>query len=314
MITVTVPVYNTSRYLKQCLDSLEQQTCNDLEFILVDDGSTDGSGKICDEYSAKDLRFKVIHQKNGGLAAARQTGLDAANGDYIIVCDSDDWPEPEMYEKLYLKAKETDADIVICGYCSEYNDGHSVPCQTIFDEKDGIVDNFDLIKRGAGSSWVKLIKKNLFYKTNASYHPGINLSEDSLIVYKLMKGNPKVVQLKDHLYHYRRLYGGQSYTNSLKMVHIYQLRYTYDWFKTNYTEPKFKPLVHRRALDLSFACLRVNDLDKKYLVLFLKEELPWKVFFSNRISAKGLIAMALKAIPFSIVSFLVKSVYRFVYK
>ena len=89
-ISVTVPVYNTSRYLYQCLNSLAVQTLQDIEFIIVDDGSTDNSGIICDAYSKKDSRFKVIHQPNGGSAVARETGLKNAVGDFIIVCDSDD--------------------------------------------------------------------------------------------------------------------------------------------------------------------------------------------------------------------------------
>lgn len=314
MISVTIAVYNTSRYLARCLDSIINQTLKDIEVIIVDDGSTDGSGKVCDEYEANDNRFRVIHQKNSGSAAARQTGLDNAHGEYVIVCDSDDWVEPDMYQKLYLKAKETNADMVLCGYFSEYNDSHSVPCQTIFNEVDGYVDNFDLIKRGAGSSWVKLIKKSLFEKTNASYVPGINLSEDSLILYKLMKGDPKVVQLKDNLYHYRRLYGGQSYTNNIKMEHIRQLRYTYDWLKTNYTEAQYEPLIYQRAIDLVFAYMRVNDLDKKSLSTFIRDELPWKAILSHKISAKGIIASSLKIIPYSFIRQLIRLCYRFVYK
>lgn len=313
-VSVTVPVYNTMKYLRQCLNSLKTQTLSDIEFILVDDGCTDNSGEICEEYAANDSRFKVIHQQNGGLAAARETGLDKAEGEYVIVCDSDDWVEPDMYEKMYRKAKETDADMVLCGYFAEYNDGRSVPCQTIFKENEGFVDNYDLIKRGAGSSWIKLIRKSLFEKTNSSYEPGINLSEDSLILYKLMRGNPRVVQIKDNLYHYRRLYGGQSYTNNIKMAHIHQLQFTYDWLKKNYIGIEYQPSIHQRALDIAFACLRVKDFDKEFLGYFMKNELSWNAIFSNKLSAKSLIAMALKAIPYPVVKKLVNSLYRFVYK
>lgn len=313
-ISIIVPVYNTSKYLRNCLVSLVSQTLSDIEFILVDDGCTDNSGEICEEYAANDSRFKVIHQQNGGSAAARQTGLDNAQGEYVIVCDSDDWVEPDMYAKMFRKAKETDADMVLCGYFAEYNDGRSVPCQTFFKKNEGIVDNFDLIKRGAGSSWVKLIKKSLFEKTNSFYEPGINLSEDSLILYKLMRGNPRVVQIKESLYHYRRLYGGQSYTNNIRMDHIRQLRFTYDWLKKNYIGVEYQPIIHQRALDIVFACLRVKDLDKKYLNSFLRSELPWNAIFSNKLSAKSLIAIALKTAPYSVVKTLVKPLYRFVYK
>ncbi len=96
-VSVTVPVYNTSKYLRKCLDSLQSQTLKNIEFIIVDDGSTDDSGVICDEYAKSNPKFKVIHQKNGGLASARQTGLNHARGEYVIVCDSDERVEPDMY-------------------------------------------------------------------------------------------------------------------------------------------------------------------------------------------------------------------------
>lgn len=313
-VTVIVPLYNVEKYLSKCLDSLKSQTLQDIEIILVDDGSTDRSGEICDKYASIDSMFKVLHKENGGSAIARQTGLDVANGEYVIVCDSDDWPEPNMYEKLYLKAKNTNADIVLCDYYAEYNDGRSIPCQTIFKEKDGIVDNFDLIKRGAGSSWVKLVRRSLFEKTQARYEPGVNLSEDSLILYKLMKGNPKVVILQEPLYHYRRLYGGQSYTNNIKMDHIHQLRYTYDWFKSNYTEAEYKLMIHQRALDLAFACLRVKDLDLNYLRSFLKSELPLKNIIHYKITPKSIIVLTLKLLPFTFVKFTVGELYKYVYR
>lgn len=314
MISVTVPVYNTSKYLRKSLDSLKAQTLKDIEFILVDDGSTDECGSICDEYAVQDQRFRVIHQKNGGLAAARQTGLENAQGEYLIVCDSDDWVEPDMYEKLYSKAKETNADIVLCGYYAEYDNGKSMPVQTVFNERNGYVDNDDLIRRGAGSSWVKLVRKSLFEKTKSSYEYGINLSEDALIVYKLMRGNPKVVQINESLYHYRRLYGGQSYTNNIKMDHILQLRFTYNWLKDHYIEAKYQPLIHQKALDIAFACLRVNNLDREYIDSFMKNELPWKSLLATKVTAKSIVSMALKTIPLPLVRFCVRSLYRFVYK
>ena len=313
-ISVTVPVYNTAKYLRQCLESLRSQTLKEVEFILVNDGSTDESGRICDEYAKIDKRFRVIHQKNGGLASARQTGLEHVKGNYVIVCDSDDWVEPTMYEKLYLKAEETGVDIVMCGYIAEYDNNHSETKQTMYIEKDGLVDNFDLINRGATTSWVKLIRKSLFEYTATYYEPGINLSEDSLIHYKLMKGNPKVIQIPDNLYHYRRQFGGQSYTNNIRMEHIRQLEFTYRWLKENYAEPKYRPLIRQRALDIIFACMRVGQLDKSYLRNFLHSELPWKTLLYSRKSLKVFIAMSLKTLPTGIVQRIVKIAYPFVYK
>ncbi len=311
-VSVIVPVYNTSKYLHQCLDCLAVQTLQDIEFIIVDDGSTDNSGIICDAYSKKDFRFKVIHQSNGGLAAARETGLKNAVGDFIIVCDSDDWAEPTMYEMLYNKIISTDADIVTCGFFTEYDNGKQSSDYTIFQETNGIVENDDLLARGAGWSWVKLIKRSLFEKANIHYEPGINLSEDSLIVYKLMKNNPKVVQIDQPLYHYRRVFGGVSYTNNLSMKHIHQLDFTYHWLKENYGGEKWTPIVRKRAVDLAFACLRVKDLDVKYFKQFLKEELSYNNLIS-KLSLKNFVILGCKILPLSFIKSIVNILYPFFY-
>ncbi len=110
-ISVIIPVYNTSAYLPRCLKSVQGQTYRDLEIILVDDGSTDGSSELCDEYARSDARIKVVHRENGGAAAAKNTGLDAATGDCIGFVDSDDWIEADMYEYLLSLLAKHDADI-----------------------------------------------------------------------------------------------------------------------------------------------------------------------------------------------------------
>lgn len=115
-LSVIVPVYNAELTIRKCVDSLLAQTISDFEVVLVDDGSPDRCGSICDEYAQQDPRVKVIHQQNGGVSVARQTGIDNAIGEYTIHVDSDDWVEPTELEELYKKAKEDDADMVICDF------------------------------------------------------------------------------------------------------------------------------------------------------------------------------------------------------
>lgn len=313
-VSVTVPVFNTSNYLRKCLDSLKVQTFQDIEFIVVDDGSTDDSGLICDEYAKQYPNFKIIHQANGGLASARETGLQNSIGDFIIVCDSDDWVEPDMYESLYRKAISTGADIVTCGFFTEYDNGVQSNKYTVFREVAGIVDNNDIIARGAGWSWVKLIRRSLLEENDIHYEPGINLSEDSLILYKLMKLNPKVVQIDKPLYHYRRVFGGNSYTNNLSMDHMLQLNYTYSWLKTNYCESIWEDVIQKRAIDLAFACLRTKNLDAQFFKRFLKEELPYKSFLKRKISLKALVILSSKIISFRFSKFLVNNFYSYFYR
>ena len=110
LISIIIPIYNVEKYLPVCLDSILAQTYKNLEIILVDDGSPDGSGTICDEYASRDSRFVVVHQKNGGVSVARNTGLDHATGDYIGIVDPDDWIEPNMYEVMMNNIIKEDFD------------------------------------------------------------------------------------------------------------------------------------------------------------------------------------------------------------
>ena len=110
VISVIVPIYNVENYINRCLNSIINQTYKNLQIILVDDGSTDDSGKVCDKYALKDSRIKVIHQKNSGPVRARKTGLEASTGEYIGFVDSDDWIEPNMYEEMLNNLIQTNAD------------------------------------------------------------------------------------------------------------------------------------------------------------------------------------------------------------
>jgi glycosyltransferase involved in cell wall biosynthesis len=115
-ISIIVAVYNIENYVSRCVDSILAQTYSDLQVILVDDGSTDDSGTICDKYAKKDNRIETIHKKNGGLSDARNAGIDKADGDYIGFVDGDDWIEPFMYEKMLGACLENNAEIAICRY------------------------------------------------------------------------------------------------------------------------------------------------------------------------------------------------------
>lgn len=121
LISVIVPVYRTEPYLKKCLDSVLAQTVRDIEVVVVDDGSPDGCPALCDEYAAKDVRVKVIHQSNGGRSAARNAGLAAATGRWIGFVDSDDWIEPDMYETLLATAEAQGAQVAVCGRVEEHD-------------------------------------------------------------------------------------------------------------------------------------------------------------------------------------------------
>lgn len=133
MISVIIPVYNVEPYLRKCLDSVVNQTYKELEIFIIDDGSTDGSGAICDEYVKADKRIRVFHTENRGLSCARNLGLDEVKGEWIGFVDSDDWIEPDMYEVLLTRAKETGADVVECSFIRLY------PEKTIVRQKEELI-------------------------------------------------------------------------------------------------------------------------------------------------------------------------------
>lgn len=131
LVSIIIPVYNAERFLTKCLDSIQNQTYTNLEIILVNDGSTDQSGIICDEYSQKDTRFIVIHKENGGVSSARNAGLKIAKGKYIGFIDPDDWIDLCMFEKLYQLIIEYKADISTCGYFEENVSGSTIFTNTL---------------------------------------------------------------------------------------------------------------------------------------------------------------------------------------
>lgn len=315
-VSVAVPVYNTKKYLRKCLDSLMAQIMTDIEFIIVDDASTDGSGDICDEYEKADSRFRVIHlQTNGGLSCARQVGLNAAIGEYFAVCDSDDWVEPDMYAKLYSFAKDNNLDIAMCGYRLEYENKLSYDYIPDISTKQGSELILSLMSDARNHvSVIRLVRRTLFTLFNIFYEPGINMGEDCLILYKLMKSNPKIDIIAEPFYHYRRLYGNSSYTNCLSKDSIDQLYYIYNWLYKNYDHKVYANGLTLRAVDIAFACLRVKDMDNYFVTKFLKKELKWKNLFKISISLKVLCVMLMKVFPFAFIRSSVKLFYPIFYK
>jgi len=203
LISIIVPVYKTEPYLRKCLESIVSQTYKNMEIILVNDGSPDNCGEICDKYASIDSRIKVIHQKNGGLSAARNAGLRIASGEYIGFVDSDDWIENDMFETLYLGALKYGADIAICGYfyedCAKYKEvkeEHTV----LLDCKDAL-HHLILDKTFTNHVWNKLFKNKLF---EGVYFPEGRIFEDIATTYKLFEKTDKVVYLNSCKYYYRQ--------------------------------------------------------------------------------------------------------------
>lgn len=201
-VSVIVPVYKAEKYIRRCIDSLLAQTFCDFELLLIDDGSQDRSGQICDAYAAKDERIRVIHQKNGGVSAARQKGIDEARGEYTIHADPDDWVEPSMLERLYTKAKEEDADIVICDYYANVRKKQIYVGQrpTAFDS-DSLVHDL-VFQQLHGSCWNKLVRRVCYSQYGIRFPTGMNMREDLTVSLLLMMQPVKVSYINEAFYHY----------------------------------------------------------------------------------------------------------------
>ena len=182
LLSIIVPVYKVENYLPKCIDSILAQTFTDFELILVDDGSPDDCPALCDAAAEKDARVRVIHQKNGGLSAARNAGLDAARGAWIGFVDSDDYIAPEMYEVLYQAVQSTGADLALCDYAEV--DEAGAPCQSMHVSlSEGELTGQELLKRASGLmvqlAWNKLYRRAIF--TQRRYPEG-KLNEDLFLI------------------------------------------------------------------------------------------------------------------------------------
>lgn len=315
-VSIGVPVYNVEKYLSKCLDSLICQTLTNIEIILVDDGSTDTSGKICEEYALKDSRIKVIHKQNGGLATARQAALEVAKGEYFCVCDADDWVELNMYEKLYNKAVETDADIVMCDYYSEYSDGKTRFSSfggVIPDSNEKIIDNA-LNGRFPCSVWSKFFKKDLFDKYSISWEPGINMGEDFLICLKILKEPVKLVYLPLNLYHYRRMPGENSYTNRITLSSYNQMLQIQDWIEKNFCRQNFGKGIDHYLINIAFAGLRVDSGMNPYYYKQTSVNRLKNIVLIRESSLKSFFVLLTKCLGYNLGRLLYKLMYKIVYK
>lgn len=187
----------------RCLDSLLTQTFRDFEIVVVDDGSTDGSAKVCDEYARRDPRVHVIHKQNGGVSAARQTGLDAAKGDYVIHADPDDWTDPTMLEELYAKAQAEDADMVLCDFYVETLSGQQYEKQ-----QPSSLDHYtvqrELFQQLHGSCWNKLVKRACYNTYGVRFPVGVNFCEDEYTNMALLCNPLRIAYVPKAFYHYVR--------------------------------------------------------------------------------------------------------------
>lgn len=204
LISIIIPIYNVQKYLNKCVKSVLEQTYGNLEIILVDDGSTDSSGEICDKCKESDERIVVIHKKNGGLSDARNAGIDISKGEYLFFLDADDYLSPNAIEIMYSKIISENADLAICNFTWTNSEGEKfcgedVICDEILNKEDLLgklvkSDNFYYVV-----AWNKLYARKLFEKLRFTYG---KIHEDEFIVHRIFGECNKAVSLSEILYYY----------------------------------------------------------------------------------------------------------------
>lgn len=248
-ISIIVPIYNTAAYLNRCLDSIIAQTYKSLEIICIDDGSTDGSELIVDQYAARDSRFVVVHKKNGGESSARNVGLSLATGEYIGFMDCDDWIEPDMYATLLKLLQEYDADLAAVGYAKDYDDRiepmhNEMPVQT------GVISRHELMhyvyhrdayRAFTGYIWCKLYKRELIKDENGGgihFDESLRFGGDILFFAEVSLQVIKAVYREIPFYHHyqRRTSTSHSEDESLRFEILRTYQMVIEKFTANHIE------------------------------------------------------------------------------
>ncbi|MDO4465994.1 MAG: glycosyltransferase [Bacillota bacterium] len=201
-LSVIVPVYNVEKYVAKCIDSILSQTYTDFELILIDDGSTDQSGTICDLYKEKDERIIVIHQKNQGVSVARNAGLDISKGTYITFVDSDDWIEPEMYEVMISTLKEKNVDMIACGI-NHYSEEKEFLFSELKEKGSYISIQilstlFAMPNPIGGCIWNKVYKRENI--ASVRYLEGMKMVEDRMYLFSIFQNFKSAIKIPDCFY------------------------------------------------------------------------------------------------------------------
>lgn len=202
-ISIIVPVFNAEKYLRRCVDSILAQTYRDIELLLIDDGSTDGSPSICDEYAARDLRVKVCHKENAGVSAARNQGIRLASGEWIGFADADDWLNPEMYASMISSAQKTGADMLYCDFTAVNKDGE-VPVKQPANTDDNVALAKAYIMGGWTVVWDTLVKRLLITDHDLYFDENIRYGEDFTFLMKAFLTAYKIEHVEKPLYYYNR--------------------------------------------------------------------------------------------------------------
>jgi len=308
LISIILPIYNIKRYLFVCMESLFNQTYKNIEFLMVDDGSTDGCDKLCDEYLLKDNRIRVFHKKNGGLSDARNYGIERANGEYITCVDPDDYVDNDYIEYLYSLIKKYGTKMSICQHRVHYNSGSIKEKGTFGDE---VIKTEKCLERLLyhdvidTSAWAKLYQRDLF--KNVKYPKG-KIFEDIATTYALMfQCNEIAVGYEskyNYIFHNNSIVNGTFKPNKFDLVEMTD-KMGIDVIKKY---PKLKDAVMRRRVYARLSTinqmLNVDEYNKERseLIKFVNKNRN-NVMFNRKVPKRDKAALILLAISYKLYRF-----------
>lgn len=256
MISIIAPVYNVARYLPRCLDSILLQTYKKWELLLIDDGSTDESGTICDDYAKKDARIRVIHTVNGGVSRARNRGLDEAIGEWIAFIDSDDWWSARCLEICHRVAIAENLEVVQHGRFSVYADGKLVK-ERSYELPVMNGDDFVATRLQNVTVWSALIRRSVIEAIPLRFQPGLRNGEDSLFMLTLLKHCKRIKHIPDTCYYYYR-------DNLQSAMHVIKsqdyLAHSYAYVELGNSWPAIKYWTDAQVMIAIFAMIANMDV------------------------------------------------------
>ena len=247
LLAVIVPCYHAEKYIDKCISSIVGQTYTNLEILLIDDGSVDNTGALCDEWQKQDTRIRVIHQQNTGSSYARKKGVECATAEYITFVDVDDWIDRNMYADMMSALLSTNSDIAQCGYCKVYEDGHIEHCTQegktasieVLGREEGVLLILD-DKKWKSYLWNKIFRKHLF--DHVVFPKDLNRGED-MISHDLFHHASQSVYLPDEYYHYYQSDGSLLRTNDVASQIKLQFQYAQNAY-SRYLFVKKYPQYH----------------------------------------------------------------------
>lgn len=313
-ISVIVPVFKAEAYLNRCVDSLLVQTFKDFEILLIDDGSPDKSGELCDEYAVKDSRVRVFHKENGGVSSARQFGIDNALGEYTIHADPDDWVEQTMLEELYAKAIEDDADMVICDFYVELKNKRiykrqqpsKLDNQTVFRE---------FFQQLHCSCWNKLIRRACYQNYNICFPKEMNFREDAFVMFSLLIYPIKISYLPKAFYHYDYFTNTNSIVRKPILKDLNSVNYLISFLENCCDPSLFSEELYTIKCSAKILAFRLGLSRKKIIFLYKEINNRFISDFYKIKNSKGMIYFMVAVIIKNnlFVCFCMKTLYFFFY-